>query len=190
MYDNYFIGDGRNDSPGHCAQYCTYTLMDCESKSIVSTITVDKRETSLNSVNMEKLALHRSLEVLSGKLDISELVTDAHVQIAAYISESCYLVSVLNFYGTVFLNTFYTCIYVLLNNYLVNSVSLNFHHRCPLSTSRYCLVHSRVSTIAMTVGPTILYCAILVIVDWAIFSPDKTVRHTFRLSFLKKFHTN
>ena len=49
VYGNYFIGDGRNDSPGHCAQYCTYTLMDCECKSIVSTITVDKRETSLKS---------------------------------------------------------------------------------------------------------------------------------------------
>ena len=102
MYGNYVIGDGRNDSPGHCAQYCTYTLMDCESGSIVSTITVDKRETSLKSVNMEKLALQRSLQVLSGKLDISELVTDAHVQIAAYLSESCYLVSELNFYGAVF----------------------------------------------------------------------------------------
>ena len=59
--------------------------MDCESKSIVSTITVDKRETSLKSVKVEKLALQRSLEVLSSKLDISELVTDAHVQIAAYV---------------------------------------------------------------------------------------------------------
>ena len=68
----------------------------------MSTITVDKRETSLKSVNMEKLALQRSLQVLSGKLDISELVTDAHVQIAAYLSESCYLVSELNFYGAVF----------------------------------------------------------------------------------------
>ena len=58
---------------------------------------------------MEKLALQRSLQVLSGKLDISELVTDAHVQIAAYLrlSESCYLVSELNFYGAVFFNTFY-----------------------------------------------------------------------------------
>ena len=80
VYRNYFIGDGRN-----CAQYCMYTLMDCKTKSIVSTISVDKRETSLKSVNMEKVALRRRLEVLSGKLVVSELVNNAHVQIAAYI---------------------------------------------------------------------------------------------------------
>lgn len=26
------LGDGRNDSPGHSAQYCTYSMMDNESK--------------------------------------------------------------------------------------------------------------------------------------------------------------
>ena len=60
--------------------------MACESESTLSTITVDKRETSLKSVNMEKLALQRSLELLSGKEVISMLVTDAHIQIAAYLS--------------------------------------------------------------------------------------------------------
>ena len=54
--------------------------------SIVSTITVDKRETALKSVNMEKLGLDRSLTLLAGHLQISDIVTDAHVQIAAFIS--------------------------------------------------------------------------------------------------------
>ena len=59
--------------------------MDCESMSIVSSVTVDKRETALKSVNMEKVALERSLALLAGQVTISELVTDAHVQIAAFI---------------------------------------------------------------------------------------------------------
>ena len=55
--------------------------------STVSSVTVDKRETALKSVNMEKVALERSLALLAGQVTISELVTDAHVQIAALISE-------------------------------------------------------------------------------------------------------
>ena len=44
------------------ALYVVCMLMDCESKSIVSILTVDKRETGLKSVNMEKLGLQRSLD--------------------------------------------------------------------------------------------------------------------------------
>ena len=34
------IGDGRCDSPGHSAKYCTYTLMDSDSGKIVDTTVV------------------------------------------------------------------------------------------------------------------------------------------------------
>lgn len=61
--------------------------MDCESGSIVSTVVVDKREVNLKSPNMEKVALERSLTLLSGTLQIAELVTDAHTQIAAFLRE-------------------------------------------------------------------------------------------------------
>ena len=54
--------------------------------SIVSTITVDKRETALKSVNMEKLGLERSLTLLGGNLQISEIVADAYTQIVAFKS--------------------------------------------------------------------------------------------------------
>lgn len=37
-------GDGRCDSPGTCAKYCSYTLMDTETMMVVHTTTVDKRE--------------------------------------------------------------------------------------------------------------------------------------------------
>lgn len=42
------------DSPGHCAQYCTYTVMDNKTKKIISVKTLDKRETEKKSVNLEK----------------------------------------------------------------------------------------------------------------------------------------
>ncbi|XP_067304915.1 uncharacterized protein [Pseudorasbora parva] len=34
------LADGRMDSPGHCAQYCTYTTMENESKEIISVVTI------------------------------------------------------------------------------------------------------------------------------------------------------
>ena len=49
-------GDGRNDSPGHPARYCVYTLMEEFSKLIVDLEVVDKRESSGQSAAIEKLS--------------------------------------------------------------------------------------------------------------------------------------
>jgi hypothetical protein len=38
--------DGRNDSPGHCAQYCAYSFADMESQSILQMNIVDVRVTT------------------------------------------------------------------------------------------------------------------------------------------------
>jgi hypothetical protein len=82
-------GDGRNDSPGFSAQYCTYTLMDVENCGILALAIVDKRECALKSTNMEKLGLQRAMAELTSKdLVIKELVTDAHPQIRAMMSKS------------------------------------------------------------------------------------------------------
>ena len=43
-------GDGRNDSSGHCAQYCTYSLADMERKSILQLNVVDVRESIEKSI--------------------------------------------------------------------------------------------------------------------------------------------
>lgn len=37
-------GDGRCDSPGTCAKFCTYTLMDTASNLILSSETVSRNE--------------------------------------------------------------------------------------------------------------------------------------------------
>ncbi|XP_071141350.1 uncharacterized protein [Mytilus edulis] len=78
------LGDGRMDSPGHCAQYCTYTFMEMDTKKIVCIVTMDKRMTDKKSTNLEKACFLKGLLFLLGKgLKIAEIVTDAHVQVEA-----------------------------------------------------------------------------------------------------------
>ncbi|XP_033115480.1 uncharacterized protein LOC117115683, partial [Anneissia japonica] len=78
--------DGRNDSPGHSAQYLTYTMMEHNSGDILDQQIVDKREVDLKSPNMEKLGFIRCMESIEcNGINIAEIVTDAHVQIAAHM---------------------------------------------------------------------------------------------------------
>ncbi|XP_060569542.1 uncharacterized protein LOC132727955 [Ruditapes philippinarum] len=77
-------GDGRNDSPGHCSQYCSYTLMEDTTKKILTIKTLDKRMTDRKSVNMEKLGFERGMsELESEQVEVKEVVTDAHLGIGA-----------------------------------------------------------------------------------------------------------
>ena len=80
-------GDGRNDSPGHSARYCVYTLMEHASKVVVDMAVVDKRETGGNSVTMEKEGLRRLLEKMATVLPFSELTTDASSSIMKLVRE-------------------------------------------------------------------------------------------------------
>lgn len=70
-------GDGRNDSPGHSARYCVYTLMEHVTKVVVALEVIDKRETGGNSAVMEREGLRRLLERLMSELPLNELCTDA-----------------------------------------------------------------------------------------------------------------
>ena len=81
--------DGRNDSPGHCAQYCTYTFADMETKSILNVNIVDVREVEgRKSPNMERLGFERGLdEMLQSQINIKEIVTDGHLEIGALMSK-------------------------------------------------------------------------------------------------------
>ena len=81
-------GDGRNDTPGHCAKYCTYTVVELTSIEILACIVVDKRETKLVSVTMEVDALKRVLNFLMEEnLNVVEVVTDAHSSVTKWLSE-------------------------------------------------------------------------------------------------------
>lgn len=81
--DVVLLGDGRMDSPGHCAKYCTYSMMENDSKKIIAIETLDKREVGKKSTNMEKAGFQRALEDVRSSNNVTEVVTDAHLQIGA-----------------------------------------------------------------------------------------------------------
>ncbi|XP_013383831.1 uncharacterized protein LOC106154126 [Lingula anatina] len=82
-------GDGRMDSPGHSAQYCTYVVTNYETGDVLDIQVVEKKETQLNSNAMEKEGLLRSLRFLRERgINVVEIVTDAHVSIAAHIRKN------------------------------------------------------------------------------------------------------
>ncbi|XP_041952905.1 uncharacterized protein LOC121712884 isoform X3 [Alosa sapidissima] len=81
--DVVILADGRCDTPGHCAQYCTYTTMENDSKKIINVVTVDKRQTDLRSAIMEKQAFILTVDQLIKEVKLVEVCTDAHCQISA-----------------------------------------------------------------------------------------------------------
>ena len=83
-------GDARNDSPGHCAMYATYTMMDEESHSILGITNVDKRQVGGKSPNMEVFGMRTVIEELQAKgFRIDEMVTDAHSQVPPVLRMYC-----------------------------------------------------------------------------------------------------
>jgi len=80
-------GDGRNDSPGHSARYCVYTLMEHFTTAVIDFEVIDKRETGGNSTNMEKEALRRLLEKLATVFPFQELTTDASPAVIKLVRE-------------------------------------------------------------------------------------------------------
>ena len=61
--------------------------MDYETKDIVFMLTLDKSTTGLKSAVMAREALRKALNILTNEkqVEVAELVTDAHVSIAAMI---------------------------------------------------------------------------------------------------------
>lgn len=80
-------GDGRNDSPGHSARYCVYTLVEHFISAVVDFSVIDKRETGGNSTTMEKEALRRLLEKLAVGFPFQELTTDASPAVIKLVRE-------------------------------------------------------------------------------------------------------
>ena len=68
-------GDCRNDSPGHSAQYCTYSLMDASSNKILALEVIDSREVNNKIVNMEKQGF---IGAVDDVLLLRQTVPDTH----------------------------------------------------------------------------------------------------------------
>ncbi|XP_069139069.1 uncharacterized protein [Argopecten irradians] len=86
--DLVILGDGRMDSPGYNAKFCSYTVMENDSKKILSLVTVDKRETEKKSCLMEKAGFQKVMRELSRDgMSVKEVVTDAHSQIGAFMKK-------------------------------------------------------------------------------------------------------
>lgn len=76
------------DSPGHSAQYCSYTFMEMNTENILCFVTMDKRQTDRKSTCLEKACFVKGLQYLLAKnVNIVEVVTDAHVQVESYMSK-------------------------------------------------------------------------------------------------------
>ena len=88
MKDLVLCGDGRCDSPGKCAKFCTYSLMESESNVILHFENIDKHEVDLQSPNMEREGMIRSLDFLKEKgLKVVELITDSSSSIAKILGK-------------------------------------------------------------------------------------------------------
>ena len=76
-------GDGRCDSPGYSAKYCTYSLMDSATDLILDYKLIQSTETG-SSVAMEKEGLRRSLNyLLERDVSINTIATDRHKGVGA-----------------------------------------------------------------------------------------------------------
>ena len=73
-------GDGRCDSPGYSAKYCSYTLMDNATDLIIDYSLIQVTETG-SSVTMETEGLRRCLtHVLDSGVQVLSIATDRHTQ--------------------------------------------------------------------------------------------------------------
>ncbi|XP_031176374.2 uncharacterized protein LOC116065059 [Sander lucioperca] len=80
-------GDMRADSPGHCAKFGSYTVMNLETSTVIDIQLVQSNEVG-GSYYMEKEGLKRSLALLEASgVTLDCIVTDRHVQIQKYLRE-------------------------------------------------------------------------------------------------------
>uniref|UniRef100_A0A8C6TKP9 THAP-type domain-containing protein n=1 Tax=Neogobius melanostomus TaxID=47308 RepID=A0A8C6TKP9_9GOBI len=71
-------GDGRRDSPGHSAKYCTYTFLDAQSSKVVDFEVVGVTQVS-NSNTMELHGFKQALKAIEDNgVQVSTISTDRH----------------------------------------------------------------------------------------------------------------
>ena len=88
-------GDGRCDSPGKCAKFCTYTLMETSKNTILHSETIDKREVQNKSPNMEREAVDRALKKLKERVNVVEITTDSSTSVTKMLGMLFYIFTIL-----------------------------------------------------------------------------------------------
>jgi len=79
-------GDGRMDSPGFSAKYCTYSLMDMTTDKILAFAVVDVTEAGGSSTNT--FTFERCLqELLDNGFTVAVVTTDRHVQVRSLLNK-------------------------------------------------------------------------------------------------------
>ena len=80
-------GDGRCDSPGYNAKYCSYTMMDTSSNKILAMCLVQVSEATSSNA-MEKLGFQRAMdELIDSGINVATVATDRHVGIKKAMRE-------------------------------------------------------------------------------------------------------
>jgi hypothetical protein len=93
-------GDARCCTPGHCAKFSSYSIMDLDSSKILDVQLLQVNEVR-NSNAMECVGLQRSLKVLlDSGITIASITTDRHPQVQKYLrtAEELKAFSILHFY--------------------------------------------------------------------------------------------
>ena len=82
-------GDGKYDSPGFCASYCTYIMMDSNTKYIIDCYVAEKSQTNGNSTNLEPYAFQQVLKrvIEEFNLKILAICTDRSISISKLMRE-------------------------------------------------------------------------------------------------------
>ncbi|XP_078017596.1 uncharacterized protein LOC117267866 [Epinephelus lanceolatus] len=81
-------GDMRADSPGHCAKYGSYTMMNLNTNNVIDIQLVQSNEVG-GSTNMEKEGLKRSLKLMEESgINLDCIVSDRHPQIQKFLTDA------------------------------------------------------------------------------------------------------
>ncbi|XP_012732234.2 uncharacterized protein LOC105936117 [Fundulus heteroclitus] len=86
--ENAIVGGMRADSPGHSAKFCSYTMMDLKTNTVIDIQLVQSSEVGGTS-NMEKEGLKRGLVFLKERgVNVDCIVTDRHPQVQKFLREN------------------------------------------------------------------------------------------------------
>ena len=106
-----YCGDGQCNLPGSSAKFCTYSLMDIESNSVLHLESVDKCEVLLQSPNIEREAVSQAFSYLQAKnVTIEEIITDASSAVRKMLCK-LHMCKVFTYIHTTYMH-FHTCTYV------------------------------------------------------------------------------